>query len=281
MHGLQIGIDPIIFHLGPLQVRWYGVLIMTGVVVGAYMTSREARHRGFDPDYVWEALLLVVPLGIVGARLFHVLDNFSFYWRNPSQLVGIQLIGLAIYGAVAGGIVGVVIYARLRKLPVLRFLDCAALGLPIAQFVGRFANIINGDTWGSSTTMPWGFIYTSPNALLPQSLLGVPTHPTPVYEQLWLLIALAIMLVVRRRLKADGSAIMLYVVLYSIGRFFISIFRENKILFLGMREAQLLALAAIVILVPIIVVRERRARRASAPGRETAPFVTLKRRVGN
>jgi phosphatidylglycerol---prolipoprotein diacylglyceryl transferase len=263
MHGLHIGINPIIFHLGPLQVRWYGVLMMTGVVVGAYVTSLEARRKGFGSGYVWEALLLVVPLGVIGARLFHIVDNFSFYWHNPGQIIGPQLVGLAIYGAVTGGIIGVVLYARLRRLPVLPFLDCAAIGLPVAQFIGRFANIINGDTWGGSTTMPWGFIYTNPNAFLPASLRGVPTHPTPVYEQLWLLIALGIMLAVRKRLKADGSAIMLYVVLYSFGRFFISFFRENKILLLGMREAQLLALTAIVMLVPIIIVREWRARRAA------------------
>ena len=263
MHGLHIGIDPIIFHLGPLQVRWYGVLMMTGVAVGAYVTSLEARRKGFDPGRVWEALLLVVPLGIVGARLMHILDNWAFYWRHPGQLVGLQLVGLAIYGAVAGGVLGVFLYARWTKLPFLRFLDCAAVGLPVAQFIGRFANIINGDTWGKPTTMPWAFIYTNPNAFLPQSLLGVPTHPTPVYEQLWLLIAFGIMLAVRKKLRADGSAIMLYIVLYSAGRFFISIFRENRILFLGMKEAQLLAVAAIVVFVPIIVVRERRARRTN------------------
>ena len=260
-HGVHIGIDPIIFHLGALEVRWYGVLMMTGVAVGTLVASLEARRKGLDPSRVWEALLLAVPLGIVGARLFHVVDNFGFYWQHPGRIFGLQLIGLAIYGAVAGGVLGVYLYTRWTKLPFLRFLDCAAIGLPVAQFIGRFANIINGDTWGTPTTMPWGFIYTNPNAFIPQNLLGVPTHPTPVYEQIWLLIALGIMLAVRKRLRADGSAIMLYVVLYSFGRFFISFFRENRILFLGMREAQLLAVAAIVVFVPVIVVRERRARR--------------------
>ena len=118
----------------------------------------------------------------------------------------------------------------MKKLPVLRVLDCLALAIPVGQIIGRCANIINGDTWGSPTHLPWGFVYTNPNALLPANLLGVPTHPTPVYEQLWLVIMLAILWYAVPRLKTDGMAILLYLGLYSFGRFFISFYRVNNIL---------------------------------------------------
>jgi phosphatidylglycerol---prolipoprotein diacylglyceryl transferase len=259
MH-IQIDIDPVIGRLGPLELRWYGVIMMSAVLVGAFAASREARRKGFDPAHVWNALLLVLPLGILGARLFHVLDNFERYWRNPGDIIGLQLLGLAIYGAVTGGILGAVLYALWQKLPVARFLDCAAVGLPLAQIVGRFANIINADTWGSPTDLPWGFVYTNPNTMLPRDLLGVATHPTPVYEQLWLIVAFAVVLRARRHLRADGTAIMLYLALYSLGRFFVSIFRVNLPLLWGLKQAQLIALAAIIVLVPLIVMLERRAR---------------------
>jgi phosphatidylglycerol---prolipoprotein diacylglyceryl transferase len=273
--AIQIDIDPVITRLGPLELRWYGVLMMSAVLVGAFAASREARRKGFDPAHVWNSLLLVLPLGILGARLVHVLDDFERYLRNPGDILGLQLVGLAIYGAVIGGILGAVLYARWQKLPVARFLDCAAIGLPLAQITGRFANIINADTWGSPTDLPWGFVYTHPSTMLPRDLLGVATHPTPVYEQLWLAFALLLILPARRHLRADGSAIMLYLALYSLGRFFVSIFRVNIPLLLGLKQAQLIALAAILVLVPVIVLRERRARRRdrarSRPRRRRKP----------
>jgi phosphatidylglycerol:prolipoprotein diacylglycerol transferase len=153
-----------------------------------------------------------------------------------------------------------VVYCRWKKLPVLRVLDATALAFPVGQIIGRCANIINGDTWGPPTKLPWGFTYTNPNALIPANLLGVRTHPTPVYEQLWLLVMLGILLYVIPRLKTNGLAFLAYIWLYSLGRFFISFYRVNNIIFLGLREAQLIALAGI-ILAPVGAYFVRRSAR--------------------
>ena len=159
-------------------------------------------------------------------------------------------------------------YCRWKKLPTLRVLDATALAFPVGQIIGRCANIINGDTWGPPTKSPFAFIYTNPNSFIPADLRGVPTHPTPVYEQIWLLIMLGILLYAVPRLKKiDGLAFLLYVGLYSLGRFFISYYRVNNIIFLGMREAQLFAVAGI-ILAPIgayVLVRRARKRDLSKP----------------
>ena len=244
---MTINIDPIIGKLGPITFRWYGVIMAVAVIVGLWILACQLRRRHISPDHAWGIAVFAVPLGVIGARLFHVFDDFSFYWHHPGQIFGGQLIGLAIYGVIAGGILGLVIYCRWKKLPVLRVLDSTALAFPVAQIIGRCANIINGDTWGPPTKLPWGFTYTNPNALLPANLLGVPTHPTPVYEQLWLLVMLGILLYLIPRLKTDGLAFLSYVGLYSLGRFFISFYRVNNIIFLGMREAQLFAVAGIVL----------------------------------
>ena len=244
---MTINIDPIIGKLGPITFRWYGVIMAVAVIVGLWILAGQLKRRHISPDHAWGIAVFAVPLGVIGARLFHVFDNFSFYWHHPGQIFGGQLIGLAIYGVIAGGILGLVIYCRWKKLPVLRVLDSTALAFPVAQIIGRCANIINGDTWGPPTKLPWGFTYTNPNALLPANLLGVPTHPTPVYEQLWLLVMLGILLYLIPRLKTDGLAFVSYVGLYSLGRFFISYYRVNNIIFLGMREAQLFAVAGIVL----------------------------------
>lgn len=264
---MTIGIDPIIFTLGPFEIRWYGVFITTAIVVGFAILARDAKHRGFNPQDVWMAMIWTVIGGLVGARLVHILDNLSYYVQNPGELLGFQVIGLAIYGALAGGVTAFVLYMRHKKLPALRILDCGAVAMPIAQVVGKFANLINGDTWGSPTGLPWGIIYTNPNTMLPDDLLGVPTHPAPIYEQLWLLFTAAVVWKVRPRLKGDGQAFILYVIMYSIGRFFISFLRINNPIFLGLKQAQLIALGAIVVLVPVFMwLGTRAAETADAAG---------------
>lgn len=255
---MTINIDPIIFRLGPFEIRWYGVFITTAIVVGFAITARDAKRRGFNPQEVWMSMIWTVIGGLIGARLVHILDNLSYYIQNPRQLIGFQVIGLAIYGALAGGAGAFVLYMRHRKLPALKLLDCGAVAMPIAQVVGKFANLINGDTWGSPTGLPWGIVYTNPNTMLPDDLLGVPTHPAPIYEQLWLLLTAVVVWRVRPRLRGDGQAIILYIISYSIGRFFISFLRVNNPIFLGLKQAQLLALGVVIVLGPIFVWLGRR-----------------------
>ena len=259
--AITIRVDPVITDLGPLAIRWYGIIMMVAVLVGSLVFARQLRKRGISPDHVWGMLLLAIPFGILGARLAHVFDDFSFYWHHPGQIITAQLIGLAIYGVLAGGVLAVVIYCRWKKLPTWRVLDALALAIPVGQLIGRCANIINGDTWGNATGLPWGFVYTSPHALLPASLLGVPTQPTPVYEQLWLIVVILVVWWAMPRLKTDGTAFLLYLGLYSFGRFFLSFLRVNNILFLGLREAQLIALAVFVAVFPVAW-RLRRERRS-------------------
>ena len=255
---ITINIDPIIFHLGAFAIRWYGVIMAIALLVGAVVFGWQLRKRGIPSDHVYGMLLLAVPLAIVGARLFHILDNFRFYWHHPGQLWTLQLIGLAIYGVLTGGVLGVFIYCRWKKLPFLRVLDALALAIPVGQLIGKCANIINGDTWGHATKLPWGFVYRNPNALLPTNLLGVPTQPTPVYEQLWLLVVIGLLLWAMPRLKTNGMAFLLYLGLYSLGRFFISFERVNNILFLHLREAQLVALGVLIAVIPVAVILKRR-----------------------
>ena len=262
--SVTINIDPVIVHIGSLALRWYPLIMMLGVIVGSFVFAGQLRRKGIDAGHVVGMLVVVVPSAIVGARLFSVLDNFGYYSHHLLTIVKPPYIGLAIYGVLTGGLGAVAVYCRVKRLPVLRVLDCLALAIPVGQLIGRCANIINGDTWGSPTHLPWGFIYTNPHALLPAALLGVPTHPTPVYEQLWLAVMVAILWYVVPRLKTDGMAILLYLGLYSFGRFFISFYRVNNVLLLGLREAQLIALAVLIAVVPAALVLHRRARRQLA-----------------
>ena len=263
---MTIDIDPVIGRLGPLVFRWYGVLMMLGVIAGVLVFSDQLRRRGIATDHAWRIAVVAVPCGLLGARFVHVLENLGYYWHNPGEILGWQLVGLAIYGVVGGGLIGLIAYCRWKKLPLLRVLDCTALAFPVGQIIGKFANIINGDTWGNPTSLPWGFTYVNPDSFIPSSLLGVPTHPNPVYEQLWLLVVLAVLFFAVRRVKIDGLAILLYLGMYSAGRFFLSYFRVNKIIVLGLREAQIIALIVIVLAIPAAwyLIHRGRAHRPAA-----------------
>ncbi len=257
---MTIDVDPVIGRIGPLQFRWYGILMMLGVIAGVLIFSDQLRRRGISKDHAWRIAVVAVPCGLLGARIVHVLENLGYYWHNPGEVFGWRLVGLAIYGVLGGGLIGLVAYCRWKKLPLLRVLDSTALAFPVGQIIGKFANIINGDTWGNPTSLPWGFTYVNPNSFIPDDLLGVATHPNPVYEQLWLLVVLGVLLVVVRRTKIDGLAILLYLGMYSFGRFFLSYFRVNKIIFLGLREAQIIALVIMVLAIPAAWYLVRRSR---------------------
>ena len=266
---MTINIDPVIGHLGPLTFRWYGVIMSLAVIVGGWVFMRQAARRGIGSDHVLGILTISVPLGIVGARLVHVFEDAGYFWHHPGQIFGTALVGLAIYGVLAGGLGGLLIYCRWKRLPTLKVLDATALAFPVGQIIGRCANIINGDTWGYRTSLPWGFVYKNPHAFLPANLLGVPTQPTPVYEQLWLLVMLGILLYLLPRLKIDGLAIIAYLGLYSFGRFFLSYLRVNQVLFLGLREAQVIALVTLALIVPAALCLVHKAR-----GRSEQPAPT-------
>ena len=265
---IHITLDPVIFNFAGFAVHWYGLIMAVAAIVGTFVFARQLERRGIDRGHAWNMLLLAVPLAVLGARLFHILDDFSFYWHHPGDIVTKQLVGLAIYGVITGGVAAVVIYCRWRKLPTWRVLDGLALAIPVGQLIGRCANIINGDTWGNATGLPWGLVYTNAHAFLPASLLGVPTQPTPVYEQLWLVVVILVVWRVQPRLRTDGLAFLLYLGLYSLGRFFLSFLRVNNILFLGLREAQLLAFVVFIAVFPMAWWL-RRGARAAAPASAT------------
>ncbi|MBI2860216.1 MAG: prolipoprotein diacylglyceryl transferase [Chloroflexi bacterium] len=243
MNGIVINIDPVLVHLGGFEVRWYSLAIMLAIVSAVFVASRLASKKGIAVDEIYTLAIWTVIGGIIGARLFHVFDQWGYYSAHPEQILQFQRGGLAIWGALAGGAVALLVVGKLRRLPLLRLLDVMAPALLTAQMVGRLGCIINGDAYGGLTSLPWGFIYTHPGAMIPVELFGRPTHPYPVYEIIWNALTLAVVLWLGSRVGKEGAMFFTYLSFYSVGRFLLTFVRQENIIVAGLQQAQIIALA--------------------------------------
>ncbi|WP_166398687.1 prolipoprotein diacylglyceryl transferase [Rubrobacter marinus] len=261
--------SPVIFEVGPIALRWYGLLIALGIAVGTFVVSRELARRGYDGALALDALFFVVPLGFIGARVYHVLTDYELYAEDPFPAV-IGGDGLGIYGAVVGGFLGVLIFARVRGINPLVFADAAAPGLILAQAIGRWGNYFNQELFGRPSDLPWAIRIAPENR--PDGFEDAASfHPTFLYESLWnLLVFFALLYIARRfasRLKA-GDVFLLYVSLYSVGRFFVEALRIDPAFLLGDLRGNLLvsSILAVGFALVFLLRRSRGSSGRRAPG---------------
>jgi phosphatidylglycerol:prolipoprotein diacylglycerol transferase len=249
---VTISINPVIFSIGHFHLRWYSLIVMTAIATGVWLAAREAERKGFGKEAIYDGALWVVLAGLIGARLFHVLDHWSHrFAAQPIRALYMWEGGLAIWGGVVGGLIAVVILAWSRGWRIARLLDAVVPGLVLAQAVGRAACIITGDAAGKPTTGPFGLAYTHPGAMVPQ--LGVYYTPTQVYEIIMNLSIFAILWQLRRKKLPDGALFLIYLVLYAGLRFLVTFWSSYQIVAFGLNQAQLISLAALIIGLPWLV----------------------------
>jgi phosphatidylglycerol:prolipoprotein diacylglycerol transferase len=250
----------IAFQLGPLAVRWYGILMATAIVVGLWLGHREARRQGLPADDIISVAQWSILAGLVGARLWEVVFNWDYYGQYPSKIIAVWEGGLAIHGGlIVGPLVGVWLAWR-WKLPVLRGLDVAAPCIALGQAIGRWGNFFNEEAFGRPTDLPWK-LYISP-AHRPTGYVQYEYfHPTFLYESLWDFgIFLALVLWLRPRLAdRPGALFFTYLGLYSIGRFAIESLRLDSFWLAGFRVPQLASILGIAVAVAGLAWARRRA----------------------
>ncbi len=249
----------IVFHVGPLAVRWYGLLIAAGVMLGTALAHREALRRGQDPDRLLNLIVVAVLSALIGARLYYVLFNWDYYASNLSKVFAIWEGGLAIHGGLIAGAGATLLYCRWAHLSPLVTTDIMAPGVAVGQAIGRWGNFFNQEAFGVPTDLPWK-LYIDPYHRPPQLKTFEYFHPTFLYESLWnLLVFCVLWFGLRKRIEGKPGALTLcYLGLYSVGRFFVEGLRIDSLMLGSLRAAQVMSLVLAAISVAGLLVMLRR-----------------------
>ena len=204
--------------IGPLTIRWYGVLIVLAMVFAVWWVCREAKRQGFDSEVMFDFCLIMIPTAIVGIRLYYVLTHpseFTDFWGIFKIWEG----GLALHGGIISCILVAVWYLRRRNISFWRYADIMMSGVILGQAIGRWGNYFNQEAYGTVTNLPWA-VYVA----------GAYRHPTVLYESAWSVLVFAVLIWLMKRPHRAGNIFSWYLILYSVGRFFIEFVREDRVM---------------------------------------------------
>ncbi len=224
------------FEVGPFALRYYGLFIAIGIIVATWLTGRELDRKGMDGTLALDSLFFIVPLGFIGARAYHVATDYELYAEDPFPGVfEVWNGGLGIYGGVIGGFIGLLIFARIRNVSPWALADAMAPGVVLAQAIGRWGNYFNQELFGRPSDLPWAIRIEPENRPVGYTE-ATSFHPTFLYESIWDVIVCLILLWVARRFAdslKSGDVAVLYVSLYSFGRFFVEALRVDPAFLIG------------------------------------------------
>lgn len=231
---------PIIAKFGSITIYTYGVAMALAFLLSIFIIRHESKRKGFSPDFAYDMVLFAMIGGIAGARAVYVIDHWSDFSGNIAQVFAIWQGGLVFYGGLIGGTLAVLGLVKMRKVSAGKVADIAAPCLAIGSAVGRLGCFSNGCCYGKETALPWGVSFT--NSLSSASPLGVPLHPTQLYEFTYNILILGVLWWLRPKVKSDGFLFWLYVTLYGLFRFIVEFFRANPARYFGMSASQTFSL---------------------------------------
>ncbi|WP_100010460.1 prolipoprotein diacylglyceryl transferase [Lentibacillus sediminis] len=257
-------LDPVFLQLGPLTIHWYGVIIVTGLFLGIYLATKETKRLGLDKDLIVDFMLPAAFIAILFARLYYVI----FEWENYAggqwwDIFAIWEGGIAIHGAIIGGVLTAIVFARVRNIPFWQLADILAPSLILGQAIGRWGNFMNQEAHGGpmSESAYENFHQYLPDFIMNQMVIdGVMYYPTFLYESFWNVLVFVFLIVLRKYNPLRGEIFLSYLVLYSIGRFFIEGMRTDSLyidllMFGEVRQAQLISVVIIVLALVLLIYR--------------------------
>jgi len=253
---IYVGINPVAFTIGSIAVGWYGIMVALAVItLVAWALLSVKRDPRLSYDVVINAAIVGIPSGVIFARLLHVIDRWDLYSQDLGSIVGGS--GLTIWGAVLGAALGIWIYSRFSRTSFGHLADVITPGIILAQAIGRVGCTILGDDYGLPTSLPWGFVYTHPASDANRAMGLTPTHPVVVYEIIFNLIVFGVLLMLRKKLRPDGSLFLVYLAFYSVWRIGSDFLREGTSFLFGLHQAQVIGIIVLVISIVLIAKRTR------------------------
>ena len=241
---------PTLIELGPLVIRWYGLLIASAVLIGVSLSQYLAKRRNVDQNLLADLAIWLVIAAIPSARLYYVLFEWEQYAQRPDQIIAIWNGGIAIHGAILGGTLAAIIFARIQKVSIWQLADLVVPSLILGQAIGRWGNFFNSEAFGDPTDLPWK-LYIPPERRPAQFMQFEYFHPTFLYESLWNLMVFGLLMTLffrdlkRRPHLKVGTLALVYMVAYSTGRVWIEGLRTDSLMIGPLRIAQIVSLSAI------------------------------------
>jgi len=269
--SITIDLEPNLFRLGPFLITWHGVFSVLGILAAARLGLWLLSKDGVDTSHGFDGVTWMVVVGLIGARLLYVWENYKVFQGNFLKVFALTEGGISQWGGLFGAIVGAYIWARRSRFSFWKIIDAGGAGAMIGLAIGRIGDVINGEHHGTPTDLPWGVIYVNPDTL---GQPGIAVHPEVAYEMVLTLVLLGALLPFHQRLKArlpDGVLGLVYLGVYALGRFLLSYYRTDPAIIDGLRQAQLASLLMVVVAVVAIPILLRRRRDAAgSPAEEPA-----------
>lgn len=241
--------DPIAFTLFGIDIMWYGILMALAMVIAVLITYTRSSKHGIPNDKVLDFVLICIPAGVIGARLYYVLFNWEYYSSDLIQIFNLRGGGLAIHGGLIFGLAAAAVLCVLWNFRPMNILDLAVPSVAIAQSIGRWGNYFNSEAHGGPTDLPWAIMVE-----------GQAVHPTFLYESIWCFLLFFVLLYVDNRRKFEGQTFLLYGILYSLERFFVEALRTDSLMIGPFKQAQLFSLGIFIVFLVIYIIKVRKTK---------------------
>ena len=275
--GLGFDIDRVAFTVFGLPIFWYGIIIGFGFAVGTFFITRRAKLFGIDPDRAIDAIIAAIIFGVIGARIYYVIFRWEMYSGNLASIFHLRAGGLAFYGGVIGGIIGLLLVCKWRKIKPLPLVDLFSSVVLLSLAIGRWGNFVNVEAFGTNTTAPWGMTGTAIVDYLTrnqQRLAGLglealpctPVHPTFLYESLWNILCFVLIALYIKRRRFDGEITLLFLGMYGLGRAFIEGMRIDSLMLGGLRVSQGVAVLCFVVCTALLIRIHSKIKSSGDPG---------------
>lgn len=243
---MEFNINRVAFSIFGLDVYWYGIIIVTGILISSIFAKKEFERRGYKGGIVDDILFTILPVGVIGARLWYVVFEWDYYGAHPNEIIDIRGGGLAIQGGIIFGLIALYIFSKVRDIPMVDLTDILSPSLVFAQAVGRWGNFTNAEAHGYPTDLPWGIIID-----------GVKVHPTFFYESLGDFLIFLFLVLYRKKNPSKGFISGIYFLAYGIVRFFVEGLRTDSLYVFGLRTAQLVSIVFMVVGIALLIYAKR------------------------